>query len=33
MYKSSTYLAVTYLPTYLPIYRSCKIGYQGDTKY
>jgi hypothetical protein len=32
MYKPSTYLVVTYFPTYLPIYEtlSYRIGYQGD---
>jgi hypothetical protein len=36
MYKPSTYLVVTYFPTYLNIYKrpiSYKIGYQGETKY
>jgi len=34
MYKPSTYLVVTYFPTYLCMKpNSYKIGYQGETKY
>jgi hypothetical protein len=35
MYKLSTYLLVTYFPTYIiiPMYEPYKIGYQGETKY
>jgi hypothetical protein len=35
MYKPSTYLVVTYFPTYLPMYEpiSYRIGSQGETKY
>jgi hypothetical protein len=35
MYKPSTYLVVTYFPTYLPTYETyfLKIGYQGESKY
>jgi hypothetical protein len=36
MYKPSTYLIVTYFPTYLPTYlcvRPTRIGYQGEIKY
>jgi hypothetical protein len=35
MYKSSTYLEVTYFSTYLPMYKtySYSIGYQGETEY
>jgi hypothetical protein len=36
MYKPSTYLVVTYFPTYLYLYMGLifyKIDYQGATKY
>jgi len=36
MYKPSSYLVVTYFPTYLPMYErpiSYGIGHQGETKY
>jgi hypothetical protein len=36
MYKPSTYLVVTYFPTYLPLYMRpiyYKISYQGEIKY
>jgi len=36
MYKPSTYLVITYFPTYLPTYIwdliSYRIGYQSETK-
>jgi hypothetical protein len=38
MYKPSTYLVVTYFPTYLPVYKrpikkiSYRIDYEGETK-
>jgi hypothetical protein len=36
MYKPSSYLVITYFPTYLCTYTrpiSYRIGYQGGTKY
>jgi hypothetical protein len=34
MYKPSTwYLVVTYFPTYVPMFETYGVGYEGETEY